>query len=77
MSHDKVVVKILNAFPEWIEASDSRDDSDASAPRFASTTFGFAPFMRGIYDAYANGGDAPEYSIDFRVGRTYAFALLG
>ena len=65
VSHDKVVVKILNAFPEWIEASDSRDDSDASAPRFANTTFGFAPFMRGIYDAYAKGGDAyAEFAIE-------------
>lgn len=65
VSHDKVVVKILNAFPEWIEASDSRDDSDALAPRFANTTFGFAPFMRGIYDAYAKGGDAyAEFAIE-------------
>lgn len=58
VSHDKVTVKLMNAFPAWIDDSDSRDDSDGNAARFASTTFALSPFMRGIYDAYTNVGDS-------------------
>lgn len=55
---DEVIIKLKNAFPEWIAQSNAADDTSASAPNFAQTTFGIEPFLRGIYDAYTGSGDA-------------------
>ncbi len=58
MRKDEVVIKIKNDFPQWISQSNATDDTNAGVPNFENTTFGIEPFLRGIYDAYANVGDA-------------------
>lgn len=58
VSHDRIVMKLKNEFPAWIEQSNSQDDCSSNAMGFATTTFGLTPFIRGIYDAYAGVGDA-------------------
>ncbi|MDO4511699.1 MAG: hypothetical protein Q4B68_07785 [Bacteroidales bacterium] len=50
---DEITVSLRNDFPTWIEQATSRDDSSASAPGFATTTFGLERFLRGIYDAFS------------------------
>ncbi len=55
---DEVVIKIKNDFPQWICQSNATDDTDAGAAGFENTTFGIEPFLKGIYDAYVNVGDA-------------------
>lgn len=50
---DEIIVNLRNDFPAWIEQASSRDDSSASVPGFANTTFGLQYFLRGIYDAFA------------------------
>lgn len=50
---DEITVNLRNDFPAWIEQSTSRDDSNASATGFATTTFGLERFLRGIYDAFS------------------------
>ena len=50
---DEIIVNLRNDFPTWIAQTSSRDDSAASVPGFASSTFGLEQFLRGIYDAFA------------------------
>ena len=57
-----VEIKLMNRLPQWVEDTSSDDDTNPSAPDFATTTFGLKYLLQGIYDSYRkHSKDEPYY----------------
>ena len=54
-------ISLVNSLPRWIAESASADDSNLSAPGFATTTFGVDKLLEGIYRAYHPASSTPVF----------------
>lgn len=54
-------ISLANRLPDWVKKSHSTDDRNVAGARFATTTFGIADFMEGIFEAYHGTALQPEF----------------
>ncbi|MCQ2289061.1 MAG: hypothetical protein MJZ74_08180 [Muribaculaceae bacterium] len=54
---DNIKLSLRNDFPEWIEQSTCKDDTNVMAPTFSSTTLGLSSFLGGIQQAFGAGNN--------------------
>lgn len=52
----EITIDIVNEFPGWLEDSSTLNDTEGNLQRFEHTTFGLEQMVKGIHNAFYQGG---------------------